>query len=264
METRYKYTDEKGEHLHTLDGKPLIGTSTVTKVLAKPLTWWASGMACGKMGWVNPKLKPKDEVLSAASEGLAKIKAMDVEGYVKLLATAYRAHDDKKKDSAEAGTDMHAELESYVRVCLGKWGFPVEAPEGSVEPVKIFAKWSMENVHRFIWSEMHVYSEALWTGGICDVGAVMKDMRLAIIDFKSSKEAYFDQFVQAGGYALEFEENGGFTANGEKVMDGKEADVLVIVPFGAENPEPKVLYEVIDYKDAFKAAAKLHKLNSAY
>ena len=41
MENRYKF-DAK-EHLHSLDSKPLVGTSTVMGIVAKPLTWWAAG-----------------------------------------------------------------------------------------------------------------------------------------------------------------------------------------------------------------------------
>src|SRR5437899_1811597 len=50
---RYRFHDKDGEHLHTLDGKPLIGTSTAIRVLNKPLTWWAAGMALTPLGWLN-------------------------------------------------------------------------------------------------------------------------------------------------------------------------------------------------------------------
>ena len=43
---RYRFIDENGKHLHTLDGIPLIGTSTAVQVLGKGgLTWWAAELA---------------------------------------------------------------------------------------------------------------------------------------------------------------------------------------------------------------------------
>jgi hypothetical protein len=61
---RYQYI-EKGEwngtpasHLHLLDNKPLIGTTTAGKVLAKQgLPWWASACAVKTLGWTDPKIK---------------------------------------------------------------------------------------------------------------------------------------------------------------------------------------------------------------
>ena len=41
-ELGYRFHNENDKHLHTLNGKPLLGTSTVVGVLAKPLTWRVS------------------------------------------------------------------------------------------------------------------------------------------------------------------------------------------------------------------------------
>src|ERR1700691_4018829 len=120
----YRFINEKREHLHTLDGKPLVGTSTVTKVIAKPLTWWASGLAVGQLGWVK-KLDPRDATaeeieansklrMSMAIDQLDAYKTMFAPDYIKLLDKAYRAHADSLDKSADKGTDMHAELEGYV------------------------------------------------------------------------------------------------------------------------------------------------------
>ena len=48
-----KYQFNEKEHIHTLDDKPLMGTSTVVGIIAKPLTYWASGLAVGKLGCEN-------------------------------------------------------------------------------------------------------------------------------------------------------------------------------------------------------------------
>ena len=52
-----KYNFNSVEHLHSLDDKPLTGTSTVCGVLYKPLTWWAAGKTLEVLGWTNSKKK---------------------------------------------------------------------------------------------------------------------------------------------------------------------------------------------------------------
>ncbi len=85
---KYKYYDEKGEHLHTLDDRPLIGTSTALKVLAKPLTWWASGLACAELGWLNSKTNPDNIRLEKADDKLKEISVMGAKEYLALLDKA--------------------------------------------------------------------------------------------------------------------------------------------------------------------------------
>jgi hypothetical protein len=260
--SRYTYTDAKRAHLHTLDGKPLIGTSTACKVIAKPLTWWAAGMAVEKFGWLNPKKHTSEAVQRALEEAFAKVTAMTLDAYAKLLTEAYRAHNTKKEDAAEAGTDMHAELEKYVKTCIEtNGGIPLAHSVNETKQVSVFTEWSMANIERFLWSEAHCYSERLWVGGITDCGALMKDGKTAVIDFKSSKDAYFDQFVQAAGYALQVGEQGLFDADGNEVPTNFKCafDVLYIVPFGSDDPTPRPHYDVEGRMADFEAACRLYK-----
>jgi len=116
----YRFINEKGEHLHTLDGKPLIGTSTVVGVMAKPLTWWAAGLAVKELGWIrkaDPRKATRSECeendkerMRAAIDRLDAYKMMYAGDYIKLLDKAYRAHADSLTKSADKGTDMHADL----------------------------------------------------------------------------------------------------------------------------------------------------------
>ena len=102
----YKFNDKI--HLHTYGDKPLTGTSTVMSVLAKPLTWWASGKAVEVLGWLNPKFTPPVERQNRAGEVLQQIKGMDTTAYIKLLDKAYSNHNTSLKEAASGGTDMHA------------------------------------------------------------------------------------------------------------------------------------------------------------
>src|SRR3990167_3922907 len=257
------YTFHEKKHIHLLGGKPLIGTTTAMKVLAKPLTWWASGMAVGKLGWLDPKKNTPEEVREALATGFEKVKGLDIEGYRKLLAEAYKAHAQRLKESAKTGTDRHAVLQDYVQSCLAKervlgfeeWELSFKEETG----VKNFIDWSVENVERFLFSELNCYSERLWVGGVSDAGAILKDGQKALIDFKSSKEAYPDQFFQCGLYALQIEENGGYTADGIKLLEPTHFDQYLVVPFGANNVVPVPFYDTVTAKEAAEIVVGLYK-----
>jgi hypothetical protein len=262
MKLKYKYIDEldadgKPQHLHTLNDVPLIGTSTALKVLAKPLTWWASGLACEKFGWLNPKLSKEEERRANAIKYFEDIKKLTIEEYIKLLNKAYRAHDEKLDSSASKGTDLHEELERFVkwkiRGSKGKF-----IPDNKIIP---FIEWSDKNVANFIASEAHCFSAELWTGGITDVVAKLKNGNMAIIDFKSSKEAYTSQFIQAAGYALQIEENGLWDRNGKvnKKLD-EPIKELIIFPFGGKEIKAYQRSDVANLKEGFKHVVALYKL----
>lgn len=264
----YKFDETIHLHLYNKDGewKPLTGTSSVVNVLAKVLTWWASGLAVGKLGWVkkvDPRKGTVEEVkanmalrTSTARKALTAIKKMTTAGFIELLDEAYKAHSVKLKDSAVAGTDLHAELEAFVK---GKMGImPVRTYDPKIKP---FIDWADQNVKKFLWSEAHCYDEGLWVGGICDAGAELMDGTIALIDFKSAKEAYDSHFIQAAGYAYQID-NGGLwdkTGSRNKKLE-KPIEHLVIVPFGAEVIIPQFKNNVADFKQGFANCVQLYRL----
>ena len=263
--SKYKYTNGKGEHLHSLDGKPLIGTSSVSDVLSKPLTWWSAGLAVKELGVPDAKVFTKIKSKKATEEEikaletscglrLEEIKGMSVKDYIDLLNNAYKAHSVKLKDSAQAGTDLHAELEKFVKNTMEN---RMATYDAKIQP---FIDWSVKNVKRFIYSEAYCYSEKLWVGGISDCCAELNDGKIIIIDFKSSKEAYLSQFWQCVGYAIQIEENGWFDENGNQLGKlEKPIDYVCVVPFGAEVVEPQFFYDVDGGKEAFGAEVLLYK-----
>jgi hypothetical protein len=128
-----------------------------------------------------------------------------------------------------------------------------------------FISWSQKNVKKFLWSEIHSYSEVLWTGGIADVGWEDMNGRIVAGDFKSSKDVFFSQFIQIGGYDTMLSENGGYTANGEKVFDlPGPIEAYCVAPFGQEDFNPITLDYVDDFKEAFKSSVHLHKLDKLF
>lgn len=254
---QYQFNDAK--HLHSLNGRPLTGTSSVVNVLAKGgLTWWASGMCAAEFGWLNPKKHTEDELIESARNARVDLVDMDAKDYVKHLQKAYYAHSTNLKKTAKKGTDLHAELEDFVKGVMG-----IMPKREYDERIKPFVEWSKENVEEFLWSEAHCYDESLWVGGISDTGVKLKTGKLAVIDFKSSKEAYLNQFIQDAGYALQIEKNGLWNSTGtmNKRIDGKFEE-LIVVPFGAKVVTPVVRCNVEELKQGFVSAVSLYRLVS--
>lgn len=261
------YRFNEAEHIHSFENKPLIGTSTALKVIAKPLTYWAAGLAVKEFSGIEDckvftKIKnrkatkeEKEKLVKTAEAWLAKHKNIGVEKYLDICQRAYTAHATKLKDSAEEGTDMHAEAENWIKsIMLGQEITPHE----SIMP---FVKWARENVKKFILSEAHLYSLEMWTGGVMDTLFEMNDGKLIIGDLKSSKEAYANQFLQHAGYDIQLAEQGAYDENGvctyllERPVDG-----YAVFPLGMKDFEPSFRYDTGKLKEGFKAALILHKL----
>jgi len=265
---RYQYRDEKGEHLHLLDNRPLIGTSRVGSVLSKPFAWYGSGKAVEAFGCPDAKVLTKIKNRKATEEEKAKhekalevshnlIKTMTIDQYGKLIDTAYRAHDTFKRSKAKEGTDLHAELERFVKLHMaGEFGKGAGYPD----QIKPFADWTFSNVKRFLWSEGHCYSELYWLGGISDAGYEKHDGTFGIIDFKSSKEAYIDHFWQCAGYDIQIEQNGVLDADGNQIYKLEQPiKEYCVFAFGAESPKPAFNFDMAGSKEAFLAMLTLYK-----
>jgi len=271
---RYKFIGEDNQHVHTLDGKPLFGTSTVLNGLSKPLTWWAAGLAVGYLGWTpiripgTRKFAPKLERLEAVKEKFAKIQAMTPEEFLMCLDEAYYAHSKTLKEKAETGTDMHYELEQYVKACINmNDGKPLSGFAHAHHAVQIFANWAEENINEFIVSEAYCYSERLWTGGIVDVVYFDKNNDVVIFDFKSAKDAYLSHFLQDAGYHIAIEENGIFDVNGnlqERFGESIDHAYYGVFPFGMPEPQPlfRPKKDTAKLREGFEACVALHKLHN--
>ena len=256
---KYEFINKGREHLHLLDGKPLTGTSSIGNVLAKPLTWWSAELAAVECLETGEKIETiRQEYEDACNSGNKKAAIDELQKKYPQFKKARFAHFDKLKESAKGGTDLHAELENWVKWKMGKSDKLIIQTDPKIQP---FIEWADANVKEFIASEAHCFDEGLWVGGITDCIAELNNGKLAIIDFKSSKEAYTNQFIQVAGYAIQTEKNGLFSEDGEhsKKLDGK-IEVLIVVPFGAEVVEPSIRYDVESYKQGFRSAVVLYRL----
>lgn len=262
---RYRFIDEKKEHLHTLDSRPLIGNTTaINNVLAKNLTWWAaelSAVECLEVGEHIPSIREEYELACAAPNKKVAIDALQVK--YPLFRKARYAHHECKNKSADKGTDMHAELEEYSKFCITiNEGKPMPPADTFSEPVKIFAAWAMENVSQFLYAEVNAYHEELWTGGITDLVYLDKQDHLVVLDHKSAKTAYFSHFVQCALCDLELSHSGPLDKDGNSLgkLPKAEADYYAVFPFGAFKSEPVFFYDTVQAKEAAKHIVGLHKI----
>lgn len=261
--SRYKFINELNEwgkpsHIHTLDSRPLNGTSTVLQVLSKPLTFWAaetSAVECLEAGIRIPTIR--EEYLLACAHPDKK-KAIDaLQKKYPIFKKARFAHFADKDEKAEKGTDRH---EILSRFCKGE-----KITDKEQKLIQSFINWSKDNVKRFISSEGHCYSEKAWVGGIFDLLFEDKEGKIAIMDFKSSKEVYFSQFLQCSAYDLQITENGVVNADGNEVYKlEKPISYYAVFPFGMKNPEPEFFHNTVEAKQAFLAALVLYRINKKH
>ncbi|MDZ4228263.1 MAG: hypothetical protein U1E54_03380 [Candidatus Levybacteria bacterium] len=256
----YKFIEEKKEHLHTYEGKPLYGTTSIVGVIkpASPLMWYASGKALEALGFTNSKKVNREDGIKIAGKARKNFFIKNEE-YYDWLQECYRAHSTHKDKKADEGTEMHSQLEKYVTACIMEnSGTPLAHTINEDTKVSQFIDWALVNVDTFLWSEAHCFSKDLWVGGISDLGFLKND-KLFVGDFKSSKDAYVDQFWQAAGYGLQLKENGALTSDGEVEKKIGFIHGYVVFPFGAEKLEPKFNYDVAGNEEAFKACLIIYK-----
>ena len=270
-----KYHFDAVEHIHFGDGVPMYGTSTIAGVLGKVLTYWASGLAVKEFSGIEDakiftKIKNKkatvEEVKSlnvTVGKWLLEHQNPTTEEWIAICDKAYRAHSVKLDSSAQAGKDLHAELERYVKnQMMGDFISKDTQYDPKINP---FIEWARKNVKKYLWSEVHCYSEKNWIGGISDLGVELNDGRVGIFDFKSAKEAYDSHFFQIAGYDIQISENGGFDAEGNKTFTlPKPLEFYAVIPFGAENIIPifneDLGFSIKNCQDAFLACLIIHKI----
>ena len=269
MMNRYKFIDQDGQHLHTLDGKPLVGCSSVSQVLAKPLTWWSAGLAVKEFGCPDAKVLTKLRKGKATEEErkalhksiedlLPVIAGMTTKEYVALLDRAYRAHDTAKDSAASEGTNLHAECEIYIKMRMQQG--PDEPPAISDAILAPLQEFEDAEVAEWLWCEAHMYSEKHFLGGISDAGYRRKDGRVGVLDFKRAKDAYLSFFWQCAGYAIQLEDNGGFDRDGNQLFSAlNKIDELSVLAFGMKQPRVQTRTDVNECKDNFCHELALYK-----
>lgn len=229
--------DEK-EHAYFLDGKPLLGCTTVLGVIAKPaLVPWAAKMT---VEYIEANCK--------------KAKTQEGSGYFVTkddLKAAKGAHNRKKEKAADDGTELHAMVEAFVKDAIENHnGQPMGAFPAKI---KCFVDWATKEDIRFLASEKRLYSEKLWVAGTCDL-MFEKGGKRYVGDVKTYKKIW-DRVpvIQTAGYALMAEEMG------EEKFDGY---CIICLPKEREFDEEEDIlwsWDTEGDREAFISAVRLHK-----
>ena len=230
-------------------------------------------MAVGTLGWINPKrgengeyLKDKgklkdrmNDCIIKAGAKLAEIKTMTNDDYFNLLATAYKAHNERKESRAEEGTSLHDSAEEWIKSQIT--AIPMLLPDPKLEP---FIRWAEKNVKRFLFSEVCCFSEDLWTGGKTDWGYENMGGLKILSDLKSREKVYFSDFVQIGGYGEGIAQNGIYDDSGNKLFEPMVFDGYAVFPLTEKFTEPVIRKDTARWRETFKYAAGLYKSKNEY
>lgn len=183
----YKFNEK--EHIHELDGKPLMGVTTVLSVISKPaLIQWAANMA---VDYIDSHFPSVEDVMSG------KVVLGD------LFKEARTAHKKRKEKAGDWGTGLHKAVEEWIK----ENKLPTNLDETQTIGFNNFKNWATENKVEFLESEKHLYSKEMWLGGIVDLVFRM-DGKKYIGDIKTSSGIYNEAFFQMGAYHLMLEEMG--------------------------------------------------------
>lgn len=200
------FADEKGEKKYT-------GITTILGTLAKPmLIPWAAKMV---VECIKEKA-PFREIAHDQGEQEQEIEAF-YEVSPALLEEAQKAHTKKKEKAGEHGTDMHAEVEQYIKNCIeNSYGKPFAST--AMGRIKPFEEWAIANVKQFLFSERPVHSISLFLAGTIDFGCMMKDGKRRIGDLKTGSGIYYEAILQCEAYQLLAEEEGDEKYNGSVIV----------------------------------------------
>ncbi len=204
MMKRVIYEDKKHTYRDKKTGDWLQGVSSVSSIVPKDwLSAWGAKEAVKFLGYSD-----YEGDYDRAREVITQIVNSDLKGYIALLKEAKGASGRKGKTAMLDGKKGHAWLETYVLAKIRNTLIP-ELPGGALDrPLQQFLAWEKENIDYWILSEARVaYPEKKYAGTL-DALAMMKDGKLAIIDFKFASHISEDYYLQTAGYQACFEPYG--------------------------------------------------------
>ncbi len=252
-QTGYQFNEEV--HLHVLDGKPLTGVTTILGVIAKPaLIQWSADEAVKYLGWFNEKYTDKEKGLEDLALHHKGIAGLSVEEFYKMLCEARVQHVKRKTAAADIGTDVHAEIEKYVKLMIqDQDGQAMAMNSYDNDQVKKFVEWAVENKLKFLESEKHVYSRENWYGGITDL-VFLKDGKKFVADIKTSSGIYGREFFfQMAGYQIALEEMGEKDFFGSTIIRcGKDGSFEVKDSFDLESDKAGFMAALALYREINK------------
>ena len=127
-----------------------------------------------------------------------------------VIEEALKQHQVKKEEAAGVGELIHRFAEEFAKAKIESRDIPdiEEADERVIKGICAFLDWYNANNITFLESEKIVYSKEHGFVGITDA-VIELDGKKIILDYKSSKGIYSDQYYQLAAYWLAYEEENG-------------------------------------------------------
>jgi hypothetical protein len=178
-------------HSYWLDGKRILGVTTICGVLEKPaLVPWVGKMAAEFLLGTRDPFHPDQWLNPPAWEAG---QAYTTEQIAELATTAGRWHADTKRKAADFGTAAHDWIEAYI---YGEKRPEPEAPEVKAS-CAAFVEWIARHHVEFVEVEWSVTDGKV--GGKLDALALV-DGVLRVLDHKTGKGIYMESVIQVGKY----------------------------------------------------------------
>lgn len=234
-------------HRYTLDGKSLVGVTTVVGIIDKPqLISWASNMA---VDYIDKNF-PTFEQMQSDTKALSNV-----------LEDARKAWCYKRDSAGDVGTSCHNWIEQYAKSKINDTEYLPEYENEQVEKmVNKFIEWANENNIKFLLSEQRLYSKTHFFAGTVDL-LIERDGKKYIADIKTAKDIYQQNFIQMAGYHIALEELG-------KVQDLAGYTVINIPKEMTRKGEAKLkvrtLYKTEQHKKAFLNCLDLYRYMNEY
>lgn len=235
-----KYKFDEAKHVHTFEGKPLMGVTTILKVIGKgdALVQWSANETTK---YIRSKVA---YAIPGKDGGYWAVKPSDVEDAGK----AWKSNRDK---AGNFGSNVHSAIEQWIKNKTNSLEVLTNLNEMETKAVNNFFGWVKENNITFLECEKHVYSKKMWVGGILDL-VFEKDGKIYVGDIKTSSGIYPEYFFQMAAYDLcinemhdKYKDIDGYTIINLK----KTGQIEVETNYGRDQN-----------KEAFKAALTLHKI----
>lgn len=202
MSVTVEYT-EGPPRKYTVNGDTVPSVTQILGVLDKPaLVWW--GMTTGVEG-----------VCKLANLLGDELDFTDPAGVVSLLTANKMTVNHVRDQAGSRGTGVHDAAQSWAteRKVLRPQQFPIEE-RGYVRG---FTEFLLDHRPEFLETEVTVGSAEHSFAGRFDTLARL-DERLVLLDYKTSKRIYPEQFLQLSGYELARLEMGAEASDGQMVL----------------------------------------------
>lgn len=207
---------------YDIDGNTYPSVTTILNVLDKPaLIGWAANMA---VEYIKQQIENNPDF------------AMDIETILEAAKTEYKT---VSVEAADIGTEIHDLISIYIKSGQDAIGEMCDEVQNGF---LAFLDWEKENIDTWIESELEVFDPINCYAGRLDSIAKMKNGKIYVIDFKSSKGFYPGYDMQCAAYRGAYE-----------LMDREKIDGMMVLRLDKLTglPETKDYSKI--YEDKLKA-----------